>query len=113
MLRISFRSILYYNDGETYKTLGCIVHKAKLESLLVEERLGQRSPQRVGGQSALLRKLQLREQLLRRNKEQSFTCQSHPFIRFPRKSSHQIISTKAIVYSKEVAIRPPAPYKTY
>ena len=48
----------------TYEALGCIVHEAELEALLVEEGLGQSAAESIGGQGRLLGELQLREQLL-------------------------------------------------
>lgn len=63
----------WLTDGEgrngekngTYETLRRVVHEAELEPLLIEETLGERAAQRVGRQCALLRELQLREQLLK------------------------------------------------
>lgn len=51
----------------TYETFRRVVHKAELKPLLIEKALGQRTTQRVGRQSALLRKLQLREQVLKQD----------------------------------------------
>jgi len=48
----------------THEAFSRVVHEAKLEPLLIEETLGQRTAQRVGRQRALLRKLQLRKQVL-------------------------------------------------
>lgn len=49
----------------TYETLGGVVHESKLESLLIEEALGESSSQGIWRQSAFLRELQLREQVLK------------------------------------------------
>lgn len=47
-----------------FEAFGRIVHEAQLEALLVEETFSQSSSQGVRGQGALLRELQLGEQLL-------------------------------------------------
>jgi len=51
----------------TYETFRRVVHKTELKPLLIEKALSQCTAQCVRRQSALLRKLQLREQVLKQD----------------------------------------------
>lgn len=60
-----------YPEEYVLEALGGVVHEAELEPLLVEEALGEGATQRVRGQRALLRVLQLREQVLKKNNKEN------------------------------------------
>lgn len=53
---------------QTHEALGCVVHDAQLEALLVLERLGQSAPQCIGRQNSLAAELELREDALQTHK---------------------------------------------